>query len=417
MNTICRRSLLLALAWVSAVGATVRGGSATLGLKLELEFAKKQYELGQPIEVKMRYTNCGTNDLAVNTRKSDRSGRLPEILFQAVDRQGQPVRDPCAEAIGSLGGGLSGGAYRLNPGGVGYTQAIVVNQWLGFDEPGVYKIIGRSRSAGYASRIPGHSSFLVVRNPVEVKSDPIEIEIIPPDDQRRRDQMAEAERLLNNVGGQRPLREPEDDQVVRARVMSGLRYLMDVRAIPLMLKGLEDPFSNVCVHARCGLVSIRDLKPVKDAVLKLIEDKTYIIAPDKSGEYVCILATADLRAQGKSMPADQKIFFEIMMRWRDVLAKKLMSQLGGLPKARQAELLTVGIALGSLPQSDSEILQRFLQSLENVPAAETDRAEYIIRRQCNRKEFMPQLREIIKKPACHSKLKQAAREVLQTLGQ
>lgn len=91
--------------------ALVAAGKEKLpGLRLELSTAKNQYELGEPIEVIMRYTYTGDRNLAVLRVTGDRCGRIPHFGFSATDERGNAVRDPIDGHLWATGGGGWGGA-------------------------------------------------------------------------------------------------------------------------------------------------------------------------------------------------------------------------------------------------------------------------------------------------------------------
>jgi hypothetical protein len=364
--------------------AEIAAGKSKLpGLKLELLTPKKQYELGEPIEVTMRYTYTGDRKLAVEHVTYDRCGRILDFGFRAVDGKGGAVRDPIGNHLGGMCGGLRGSGP-LAP-GKPYEQKAQVNEWLCFDAPGRYTITALSRIVSFDPHGTGRSW----NGPnVPLEGEPLAIEITAPVDAHRLERIARAKASLAGAS--------ED---ARHQAMRDLRFLVDDRAIPLLVKGLEDPFGNVVVEARFGLLAFRDMAPVKAEILKRLDDEKHVLNLDNLWKYAGLLAAADLRAQGRdAAPASaegRKEYREALKRWEDLLKEKCLGRMKELPPVQAAEQTVDGMAIGpTVSRSDLANWKLIIEHVGAMSDRHKSRVAYLIERDCRDKALMPDLKKL-----------------------
>ncbi len=251
------------------------------GLHLELRASKKKYEQGEPIEVTMRYTYSGKRDLLVEVVTYDHGGRILDFGFTAHDEKGHSVRDPIKDCLGGRIGGLRT-ADKLTP-LKPYEQTALINEWLAFDRPGHYTVQATSSIVSFKGYGSGWG------NPsIPLKSNSLEIEIVPFNEKRRAEQIANLATLLKS----------KEDHV-RDDTAANLRFLMDARCIPLLISALNDKFGNVAIQARFGLLSFLDPAPVRAEMLKQIDNKSLVIPSDDSRWITDLFVIPDLRAEGK----------------------------------------------------------------------------------------------------------------------
>jgi len=345
------------------------------GLKLEILAPKTSYELGEPIEVTLRYTYTGDLKLAIEHVTYDRCGRIQSFGFRAVDEKGRAVRDPIADHLGGMGGGLRGFGPlgRDRP----YEQKAVVNEWLCFDEPGRYTLTCES---GIVSLDPHGTGQPYHGRPVAVTSEPLKLELIPPVDAHRLARIAKAGATLD-----------AKDREAWGKAVDDLRFMVDERAIPLLVWALTCGNGNARIDARFGLVSFRDMRPVTHEILKAVQGKA-VLDRDDVQSYASVLTTAHLRARGLKDGWVGSSYGKVYARWQAVLEAKRQQgakQLTG-PEAERAKL-------DELLEKEARTLDDWKALLEKVPAMTTEqqqRASYQIERGCRRKELLPLLRTL-----------------------
>ncbi len=357
--------------------ALIAAGKKKLpGLKLELIAPKTRYELGEPIELTMRYTYSGERRLHVQVITYDRSGRITDFWFTAEDEKGNPARDPIKGWTGGFGGGLRGGEV-LGP-AKPYEQKATTSEWLCFDEPGRYRVTAHSRIVSlddYGTGFCGPS--------ISLASEPVEIEIVPFDEERRRECIAGIETRLKG-----------QDQELREKAMRQLRFMLDERTIPLMVKGLEDEFGNVASQAWFGLVSFRDAAPLKAALLKRVNDEARVITPGKIWTYAELLTHAELLAEGKTKGRFTEGHGEAFSRWKQLLADKFRQKLDRLPPAEAFRATLEGLSSRMLSHSEPAHWRRIMSKVGAAPEREREHAAILIENYCRLPELVPDLKAV-----------------------
>jgi len=107
------------------------------GLSLAIELPKDSYHQGEVIDATLTFSNASSQPYRLWGGNYDRSGRIPDIAFYAFDAGGNPVADPLRWYFerGGVGGGL-GNSQDLGE----WKITLPANQWLRFEEPGVYTL-------------------------------------------------------------------------------------------------------------------------------------------------------------------------------------------------------------------------------------------------------------------------------------
>ncbi len=141
------------------------------GLGLRVELPKTTFYQGEIIPATLVFTNTGPLR-EIWTGTSDRSGRLPDMVFIATDEAGQRVADPLEWY--RLRTFFSGGGADYAPLGE-WRITLVANEWLRFDRPGRYTLFA-------ASARPYETAGIT-----KLVSDPVAITIAPlsQEDERR----------------------------------------------------------------------------------------------------------------------------------------------------------------------------------------------------------------------------------------
>lgn len=369
------------------------------GLRLELLSPKKQYEQGEPIDVTMRYTYSGDRKLAVTVVTYDRGGRIMAFGFTAIDSEGHPVRDPIRNHLGGMCGGLRGSdkLTAQKP----YEQKVSINEWLAFDKPGRYTVRADSsivRLDDYETSWGGPS--------IPLKSDPLEIEIVPFDGKQRPRQILRLANLLKS-----------DKIEEREKAARDLRFLLDVRCIPWLVQALDDKVGNIVIQATFGLISFPDASPVKAELMKQIDDRQHFIPVDKMWTLISLLTTADLQIEGKPTNGYDKVYQEKSQMWRDRLTQRFKEQLEGLPPQQAAGAIVDAFALGPiLPRNDAKAWKRVLENAENLSGDKVGRTIYELEEVFDIPQLIPELKNVVRNEKVSNWLRGAAIVALHRMG-
>ncbi|MDQ2730579.1 MAG: hypothetical protein M3Y56_02880, partial [Armatimonadota bacterium] len=379
----------------------VAGRQKLPGLKLEISAPQQQYEQGEPIEVTMRYTYTGERKLNVEVVGYNRGGRITEFGFTAMDDKGQPVRDPVTHV--SDWGGLRSEAP-LNT-AKPYEQRAALNEWLAFGKPGRYTLMAHSHIVWFDNG----TGYGGPRIPLE--SGPLQLQIIPPDDNHRLARLLNAKAVLDTTPAS-----GEKGYEARERAVRDLRFMMDERAIPLLVKALEDPIGNVVNEAEFGLRGFRDLSPVKAALLKVVNDDSHTIMPNRMWSYISLLAEADAQTAGGQGLKNGYPAPELTRKWQDFMAQKFKEKLPKLPPAQAAQATVEGLAQSLLDRSDVSIWKRLLDNPAVLTPDVQQSAAYLLRSYGRIKSLQPDLKAIVANTNLDPELRAAALVTLHELG-
>lgn len=286
------------------------------GLHLNL-VAPTRCVLGEPIEITMRISYDGDEKVYADRIDFDRSGRVAAYGFRATDASGNAVRDPAAAFLGGEGGGAvyKGKLSKEQP----FEQKVVVNQWLAFEQPGTYTLRAHStivRRENSEDRVP-----------FGLESEPLQIEIVAPDETNRKMRLELAQDML-------PTPDREIDQLnrqTRFEIARDLRFMLDARAIPSLVGALSDGWINVRFEAFLGLRAFQDLAPVKTELLRVINDDKATISPDARNSFLALLIDADKQSGIAMTP-------QSVANYDQMLSEKQARDIQKLPLAQSLEM-------------------------------------------------------------------------------
>jgi len=202
-----------------------------------LTLPKDHYYQGEVIKAALAFSNSSTAPYHLWIGTYDRSGRIPDIGFCAVDAAGQPVSDPLAWyfLMGGIGGGL-GNSKDLGD----WDITLPANQWLRFDKPGVYTIYAWSNRVQKGANEMGRSRT----EPVTLVSDKTQITIEPLSPEKEKE-IIETSRTAVAAGGD-----------LAAPAVAQLRYLGTPASRTELLALLGD--QRVAFDAMMGLCASPD---------------------------------------------------------------------------------------------------------------------------------------------------------------
>jgi len=378
----------------------IAGKKLLPSLQLELFTPRESYELGDPIDIRMLYTYTGDRQLAIEHVTYDRCGRILGFGFRAIDEKGKAVRDPIGACLGGDAGGQRGSG-RLSP-AESYSQKVFLNEWLCFDQPGRYTVTAHS---GIVSFDPHGTGGFHSGPTIPLTSEPLTLEITPPVDAHRLERIERAKAALLTRRGEEA-----------TGAMRDLRFMVDERAIPLMIEHLGDRLDNVGINAYFGLVSFRDTRILKAKVLEAVSRRPSIPA-NELWSYVTLLTHAHLRERGIEPERYSAAYDAVSKRWRAVLTERESKSLKELSPVEAANATVAGLAFG--PTMDRNDIQNWKRILDHIQSLSPDRlgsAASIIEHNCRLKELIPRLKEITADPAVNANVRAAAMVALHDMG-
>ena len=209
--------------------------------QLELSTQQTTFHIGETIPLTLSLTGPDNKQFHVNTASYDRSGRMNLETFNLSPSAGWA--DPLADLFRGIGGGMSGiGTLSSSP----TIIPINLNEWVRFDQPGVYHLtVTSSRVA--AINAPFNSS------PMALTSNPIELHIIPTTPEFQRTRLVS---ILARLEGPPPLLStPSPD---RTSAIADLRFLGSHAAIEVMADNLRDDRAELSDQCSLGLIGLPD---------------------------------------------------------------------------------------------------------------------------------------------------------------
>ena len=388
---------------ISDPDAAIVAGKASLpGLRLTLRTDKAQYEQGEAIPMTLRYTYDGARALSVLVVTYNRSGRIQEFGFQATDAAGKAVPDP-TPFRGGIGGGLRS-ETKLTP-KQPYAQTVTLNEWLRFDAPGRYTVTASSSIIHFDDGTGWGGPT------IPLHSEPLIIDITQPDDARRQARLAQDRTNLTSP-----------DRQTRLNALRDLRFLVDVRAIPLLVQALNDDDTNLMYEAWFGLRAFPDMAPVKAEILRAVADSDHLVAPGRQWPYRNLLAEADARLSGKTptLLAQDK-------RYDALFDAGMQTALKTATPGRAAELTVEGMALANLSRTDLANWRRVLTHAALMSQESQGYAASLLESGLEYpKDFLdlkalrnlkPELKQVGANPRLSPELRSSAIATLHTLGE
>lgn len=273
-------SLIWVLFLVGRVAVAQNNTPADVHLELR---APARAALGEPLEVTLRLASkAGRYQILVTN--FDRSGRVLHYGFTSTDAAGKPVRDPVPQnALGGFGGGPV--SYDTLAPDKPYEQTVTANEWVAFDAPGKYFLRGWAAIA-YKSRADSGDP------PIRAESGAVAIEITAPDEASR---LARLERVENQWAAA--------DNKSRELLLRDLRFMLDVRAIPLLVRGFEDTYPNTLLQSHKGLIALLNKAAVEAEVRRVLGDENHFISLSRTFAFLRLLGEVGATADYKQIKA------------------------------------------------------------------------------------------------------------------
>jgi len=362
---------VLALALVTSIAYAENADNAgpPNGLNLQFVFAKKQYHLGERIEVTLRYTYTGPLKLAAVLMSEDQPGRPTAIGISVAGVNGAKSFDPSRYFSGTSYGGYPHKAFDAD--GV-CEDKIDLNEWVVFETPGTFRITGWSRAVGDAQTVYG------IRNERYVLSaDPGTIEILPAEEALQMEQIKAAESALKS-----------ENLKTRSLAARTLWYMKDERAIPLLVQCLGDTREKSNLHRAgfLGLLRFDDMEPIKNAVLKRMEDDPSFPYPYFTSDIAWLLSKTKAFEYGSTEGSRKQ--------WQVKLKERYFAELNRRDPAKALNDLAQMMAQGHADRADAKLWRGIFEAFALLNHEGRGHIAFLLHNDFDLKEFTPQLRRL-----------------------
>ena len=253
---------------------------------LALTVPRPTFMIGETIPVTLHLTYSGSKSFDVTNKTYDRSGRIGHLGFDMRDSRGVRVTDPVCQWGMIAGGGLEGRSTVSSK--QPYTQTADINEWFRPNKPGRYEIIS--------------TPWL---GPFVIKSPPISIKLVPASERFVVQTLARAKAGMASGD--------LHDHESAARL---LRFLLDKRAIPPMIRALEDSSGNVAFESLYGLRAFPEPQEVAKQLKESIR-RSYPTNKDVIRSYADLLARAESGVSVENCAAvDAEAYDRSEAKWR-----------------------------------------------------------------------------------------------------
>jgi hypothetical protein len=165
---------------------------ADSGVQLSISTKSTRFFSGEVIPLDLAFSSTTPKRYQINLARYDRSGRMNYEQFFVEPKEA--TRDPLQlyfnSIAGFVGGGLTG--FEL----LALSPTIIrlnLNEWVSFERPGTYRmsVVSHRVSDSAASDRP-------MGEPVEVKSNWIELKIVAPDPSWQQEELVKLRQALNH---------------------------------------------------------------------------------------------------------------------------------------------------------------------------------------------------------------------------
>jgi len=319
-------------------------------LKVTTADGGSTYRIGERIRLKLTFTSAAPRRYEINEASYDRSGRMGYESFQVLPDKGwsDPLQDYFQNRV-LFGGGLTNfSALTTAP----FNLEIDLNEWVRFEQPGVYTVQIRS---GRVSDIGRHRKG--EEKPLAIKSNSITLRIGPAEKEWQQQKLAAIAGALAAT----PAQMFSSDSSPRKRAVSDLRFLGTEEAIDLLTQYYREDEEDVWGQCEMGLRGLparlrasaiaslkrRIAEPEFPVFSNLLSTVAFLGSPEerKAEEEAWNLAYQSLdRKEGEARAATLKMLFD----WHpehtppeivNDLDRKMSSSLLSLGARDQQELL------------------------------------------------------------------------------
>jgi hypothetical protein len=212
------------------------------GLKVSTADGGSTYRIGERIRLNLSFTSAEARRYEIDKASYDRGGRMGYESFQVLPAKGwsDPLRDYFQNRV-LLGGGLRGfSALSTTP----FKLEIDLNEWVRFEQPGVYTVQIRSgRVSDIGRHRKGEEKSLALR------SNYITLRIVPAEKAWQQQKLAAIAGALAAT----PAQMFSSDSSPRKQAVSDLRFLGTEEAIDLLTQYYREDEEDVWGQCEMGL--------------------------------------------------------------------------------------------------------------------------------------------------------------------
>ena len=232
-------------------------------LHLQTSTAQSVFHIGERIPLTLTFSAAETNRYEITLSSSSRQGCMDHEDFEVTPNKGWA--DPLATYYGDgcAGSFLSGlGLLSSKPTIVQHD----LNEWIRFDQPGVYKLTVISR------RVSEPASPAKPANHLSLKSNSIELQIISATADWQRTRLNVILQQLHAIPARPGIPLPG-----RTEAVADLRYLASEGAIQELAANLREDIPDMMYQAAFGLIGVSDSMraTASDAMGKQVDDPAF----------------------------------------------------------------------------------------------------------------------------------------------
>ncbi len=225
-------------------GRTADEINADSGVQLSISTKSTKFFSGEVIPLDLAFTSTIPKRYQINLARYDRSGRMNYEQFFVEPKEA--TQDPLQLYFNSIWGFLGGGLTNFEFLAVSPTIIhLNLNEWVSLERPEIYRIsvVSHRLSDSAASDHP-------MGEPVEVKSNWIELKIVSPDPSWQQEQLAKIRQTLNH-GTSVSANVPDESQQA---ALTQLRYLGTSEAAREMARRLRGEDNHTDFECMFGLI-------------------------------------------------------------------------------------------------------------------------------------------------------------------
>jgi len=306
-------------------------------LHLQTSTAQSVFHIGERIPLTLVFSAAETNRYEITNSSSRRQGCMDHEDFEVTPNKGWA--DPLATYYGNACAGSFISSLSLLTSKPTIVQ-LDLNEWIRFDQPGVYKLTVTSRRVGEPGSPP---------NNLSLKSDSIELQIISATADWQRTRLNVILEQLRAIPARPGIPLPG-----RAEAIADLRYLGSAGALQELAANLREDIPDMMYSAAFGLVGVADSlrATASEAMAKQVENPAFPVCSFFLSMLPFLQAAPDTSAAALQ---EEREHLD-SAAWQEVYS--------GLPrKDGQARTVTVQTLLDNRPRSLPPELARQLSSI------------------------------------------------------
>ena len=312
--------------------------NANFSVQLSISARSAKFYTGEVIPLDLAFSSTTPKRYQINNARYDRSGRMhyEEFIVEPKEATRDPLLLYFNSRSGFIGGGLTSYDFLKSSPTIIHLN---LNEWVSLEHTGIYRI------SVVSHRISDISAGEPMGEPVEVKSNWIELEIVSPDPACQALQLARIREVLNRE----PVANQNAPDELRHAALTELRYLGTEEAARELATRLRGNDNNTDFECMLGLVG----SPHRGAGLE--EMNQLFKNPDFPVTDLFLITMSLLPLNSSESPEALQSKIETN---RKILNERLMNVL--VHKRGKALAISLDAALSTLDTETSEDSQKQL---------------------------------------------------------